>query len=84
MVFLLLVIYSLGRVWSTLLPKRSLVNGTRFEWLGPVLHIINPGKFRIKEVHLPHSYTYERLTKPSSPIFLACNCQYNRFERVIW
>ena len=49
---LLLIIYLFGWVWSTFLPKRSLVNGTRFERLGPILDFINPGKFRIKEVHL--------------------------------
>lgn len=48
-VFLLLVIYSLGILWSTFLPKRSRVEGTRFEWLGPALHFVNPGKFKVKE-----------------------------------
>ncbi|KAH9002452.1 oligopeptide transporter [Lactarius hatsudake] len=48
-VFLLLVIYSMGVFWSTFFPRRSWVNETRFEWLGPTLHIINPGPFRLKE-----------------------------------
>ncbi|KAI0273164.1 OPT oligopeptide transporter protein-domain-containing protein [Russula aff. rugulosa BPL654] len=48
-VFLLLLIYSLGTLWATFLPKRSRVEGTRFEWLGPALHFVNPGKFRLKE-----------------------------------
>ena len=55
-VFLLLVIYSFGKFWSTFFPKRSLVKGTRFERLGPALHFINPGEFGIKEVRLPSSY----------------------------
>ncbi|KAH9972971.1 oligopeptide transporter [Lactifluus volemus] len=48
-VFLLLVIYSIGLLWSTFLPNRSSVEGTRYQWLGPTLHIINPGKFKLKE-----------------------------------
>ncbi|KAF8464965.1 oligopeptide transporter [Russula ochroleuca] len=48
-VFLLLIIYTLGVFWSTFLPKRSWVEGTRFEWLGPALDFINPGAFRLKE-----------------------------------
>ncbi|KAH9983191.1 OPT oligopeptide transporter protein-domain-containing protein [Russula compacta] len=48
-VFLILIIYSFGIFWSTILPKRSLVEGTRYEWAGPALHFINPGKFRLKE-----------------------------------
>jgi hypothetical protein len=61
--FLLPVIYLFGRFWSTILPKRSLVNGTRFEQLGPALHFINPGEFRIKEVRLSRLHT---LSIPSS------------------
>ena len=49
-VFLLLIIYSLGVFWSTFFPRRSWVKGTRFEWLGPTLHFINPGEFKLKEV----------------------------------
>ncbi|KAH9985220.1 OPT oligopeptide transporter protein-domain-containing protein [Russula compacta] len=48
-VFLILIIYSFGVFWSTFLPKRSLVEGTRYKWAGPALHFINPGKFRLKE-----------------------------------
>ncbi|KAN0128570.1 OPT superfamily oligopeptide transporter [Lactarius tabidus] len=48
-VFLLLVIYSLGVFWSTFFPRRSWVKGTRYEWLGPTLHFINPGEFGLKE-----------------------------------
>ncbi|KAH8982788.1 oligopeptide transporter [Lactarius akahatsu] len=48
-VFLLLVIYSMGVFWSTFFPRRSWVKETRFEWLGPTLHFINPGQFRLKE-----------------------------------
>ncbi|KAI9508126.1 OPT oligopeptide transporter protein-domain-containing protein [Russula earlei] len=47
--FLLLVTYTFGVLWSALLPSRSHVEGTRFEWLGPTLHFINPGKFLLKE-----------------------------------
>lgn len=50
--FLLLVIYSFGVFWATVVPKRYVVEGTRFEWLGPALDFINPGKFKIKEVRL--------------------------------
>ncbi len=56
--FLLLLIYSLGILWSTFLPKRSRVEGTRFEWLGPALHFVNPGKFKLKEVRLSCSYSW--------------------------
>ncbi|KAH9173341.1 oligopeptide transporter [Lactarius sanguifluus] len=48
-VFLLLLIYLLGKLWSTFFPRHSWVEGTRFEWLGPTLHFINPGQFRLKE-----------------------------------
>ncbi|OCH87394.1 oligopeptide transporter [Obba rivulosa] len=48
-VFLLLLIYSVGRVWATFLPRGSSVEGTRFSRLAPVLEFINPGEFRIKE-----------------------------------
>ncbi|KAH9002451.1 OPT oligopeptide transporter protein-domain-containing protein [Lactarius hatsudake] len=48
-VFLLLLIYLLGKFWSTFFPRHSWVEGTRFEWLGPTLHFINPGQFRLKE-----------------------------------
>ena len=51
-VFLLLIIYSLGVFWSTFFPRRSWVKGTRFEWLGPTLHFINPGGFKLKEVRI--------------------------------
>ncbi|KAI9447706.1 oligopeptide transporter [Lactarius indigo] len=47
--FLLLVIYLLGKFWSTFFPRPSWVEGTRFERLGPTLHFINPGEFRLKE-----------------------------------
>jgi hypothetical protein len=48
-VFLLLIIYTLGVFWATFLPKRSQVEGTRFEWLGPTLDFVNPGVFGLKE-----------------------------------
>ena len=54
--FLLLIIYSLGIFWSKFLPDHSLVEGTRFERLGPVLDFVNPGVFRLKEVGLSFSY----------------------------
>lgn len=49
-VFLLLLIYSVGTAWATFLPRRSWVEATRFEYLGPILHFINPGEFGLKEV----------------------------------
>ncbi|VDB91635.1 unnamed protein product [Peniophora sp. CBMAI 1063] len=48
-VFSLLVVYSFGQAWAKFVPQRSWVQGTRFEYLGPVLHILNPGPFGIKE-----------------------------------
>jgi hypothetical protein len=49
-VFLLLLVYTFGNLWAILFPRRQWVHGTRFEWLGPVLHFINPGDFKLKEV----------------------------------
>lgn len=49
-VFLLLLVYTSGQAWATFLPRKSWVEGTRWERLGPVLHALNPGKFTIKEV----------------------------------
>lgn len=60
--FLLLVIYSLGVFWSTFFPRRSWVMGTRLEWLGPTLHFINPGTFKIKEVRFTPSHLSALLT----------------------
>ncbi|KIK93983.1 hypothetical protein PAXRUDRAFT_143839 [Paxillus rubicundulus Ve08.2h10] len=48
-VFLLLLIYTAGLTWAKFLPQRSLVEGTRFERLGPIFEFINPGEFKIKE-----------------------------------
>ncbi|EMD38929.1 hypothetical protein CERSUDRAFT_112637 [Gelatoporia subvermispora B] len=48
-VFLLLLIYSVGRAWAAFMPRGSTVGGTRFSRLAPVLEFINPGEFRIKE-----------------------------------
>ena len=60
--FLLLVIYSLGVFWSAFFPRRSWVEGTRFEWLGPTLHFINPGTFKLKEVRFASSHLSALLT----------------------
>jgi hypothetical protein len=49
-VFLLLIIYTFGNAWATCLPKRTLVEGTRFEILAPIFGFINPGAFTLKEV----------------------------------
>jgi hypothetical protein len=49
-VFLLLVVYSLGTAWAAILPRKELVEGTRFAALAPVLHFVNPCDFGIKEV----------------------------------
>ncbi|KAH8987176.1 OPT oligopeptide transporter protein-domain-containing protein [Lactarius akahatsu] len=48
-VFLQLIIYSLGILWSAFLPRKSWVEGTRLEWLGLALHFVNPGEFKLKE-----------------------------------
>lgn len=48
--FLLLLIYTAGNVWARIFPRRSWVEGTRFHSIGFLLHFINPGEFRIKEV----------------------------------
>ncbi|KAL0960200.1 hypothetical protein HGRIS_011834 [Hohenbuehelia grisea] len=48
-VFLLLLIYSVGNAWAAVFPKRSLVEGTRFAFLGSFLHFLNPGPFTLKE-----------------------------------
>ncbi|KAH7887105.1 OPT oligopeptide transporter protein-domain-containing protein [Phlebopus sp. FC_14] len=48
-VFLLLLIYSLGMAWAKFLPRRSWVEGTWLEILGPLAEFVNPGEFRIKE-----------------------------------
>ena len=60
-VFLLLIIYTVGIVWAKYLPQASWVEGTRFAGLAPVLHFINPGEFRIKEVGPPSSIILRRL-----------------------
>ena len=49
-VFLLLLIHSVGVVWSKVLPRRESVERTVYAKFGPVLGFINPGEFRIKEV----------------------------------
>nr|AGA20377.1 oligopeptide transporter 6 [Phanerodontia chrysosporium] len=48
-VFLLLLIYSIGNLWATFLPRAAWVGNTRFARLAPVLEFINPGEFRLKE-----------------------------------
>ncbi|RPD55663.1 oligopeptide transporter [Lentinus tigrinus ALCF2SS1-7] len=48
-VFLLLLIYSVGIAWAKYLPRKELVEGTRFARLAGVIDFINPGEFRIKE-----------------------------------
>ncbi|TFK71695.1 oligopeptide transporter [Pluteus cervinus] len=48
-VFLLLLVYTAGNIWAKVLPRRSLTDGTRFEWLSGLIHFINPGDFRMKE-----------------------------------
>ena len=60
-VFLLLIIYTVGIVWAKYLPQASWVEGTRFAGLAPVLHFINPGEFRIKEVGPPSSAIFPSL-----------------------
>ncbi|KAI6095908.1 OPT oligopeptide transporter protein-domain-containing protein [Pisolithus croceorrhizus] len=48
-VFLLLLSYTVGLAWAKFVPRRSSVEGTRFESLGPILDFFNPGEFKIKE-----------------------------------
>ncbi|KAK7687874.1 hypothetical protein QCA50_009093 [Cerrena zonata] len=48
-VFLLLIIYSFGILWAAVFPRASLVEGTRWSRLGPILKFINPGPFGLKE-----------------------------------
>ncbi|KAF9269595.1 oligopeptide transporter [Marasmius fiardii PR-910] len=48
-VFLLLITYTIGEVMANFLPRRSTVEGTRLQFLGPALHVINPGPFQLKE-----------------------------------
>lgn len=50
-VFLLLLIYTAGNAWAKLLPQETLVIGTRFERLAPILRFINHGPFTLKEVN---------------------------------
>jgi len=49
-VFLLLIIYTFGNAWAKCLPRRTLVEGTAFEILAPILDFVNPGAFTLKEV----------------------------------
>ncbi|KAL0058232.1 hypothetical protein AAF712_015099 [Marasmius tenuissimus] len=48
-VFLLLVTYTVGELMAKILPGRSTVEGTRFQFLGPFFHALNPGPFKLKE-----------------------------------
>ncbi|PCH44332.1 peptide transporter MTD1 [Wolfiporia cocos MD-104 SS10] len=48
-VFLLLLIYTVGVAWAKFLPRSSWINNPRLEWLKPILDVINPGDFRLKE-----------------------------------
>lgn len=53
--FLLLLNYSVGTAWAAVLPRASLVEGTRFSRLAPLIHFINPGPFGLKEVRRTRS-----------------------------
>ncbi|KAL0580004.1 hypothetical protein V5O48_002007 [Marasmius crinis-equi] len=48
-VFLLLVTYTIGEFMAKALPRRSSVEGTKFQALGPIFHVLNPGPFQMKE-----------------------------------
>jgi len=50
MVFLLLLTYTAGNAWAKFLPTKRMVIGTRFEALGSILEVLNPGPFGLKEV----------------------------------
>ena len=58
---MLLLIYTVGVVWSTFLPRQSWVEGTRLEALGPVIHLVSPGLFQLKKVStsLPMKYLFD-------------------------
>lgn len=77
-VFLLLLIYSVGTAWAAFLPRRSWTEGTRFEFVGPILHFINPGEFGLKEVCLLVSICLEPCSTFSArdchPCSLNCSC----------
>jgi hypothetical protein len=51
-VFMLLLIYTFGVAWATILPQQSWTERTRFQRFGPLVHFINPGEFRLKEVYI--------------------------------
>ncbi|KAI9154677.1 Oligopeptide transporter [Paramyrothecium foliicola] len=51
-VFLCLLAYVIGVTWSVALPRRHHVEKflpSQANWLGPVVHFINPGHFGLKE-----------------------------------
>ena len=80
-VFLLLIIYTVGTAWAKFLPRRETVRGTRFDSLGSVFHLLNPGDFGIKEV----SYYYTSSPVRSRCLLLkACRCVNCRIYRFWW
>lgn len=66
-VFLLLLIYSVGNCYAKLLPRRSLVVGTRFEALASIIGFINPGDFTLKE-HVVASLVASTAASSSSAV----------------
>lgn len=50
-IFLLLLVYTLGNAWALFLPKPATFE-TRTPWLVPVVRLINPGPFGLKEVNI--------------------------------
>lgn len=79
-VFLLLLIYSFGVAWAKYLPRAEWVEGTRFARLGPTLHFLNPGEFRLKEVRTSLSNLDSQVTDKS----VACNCFSGRVHGFWW
>lgn len=72
-VFLLLIIYTIGNAWARFLPRASLVEGTRFESLAPIISFINPGEFMLKEVSVD---CLSRLDRELNFCYVAC-CRFS-------
>ncbi|CAE6519790.1 unnamed protein product [Rhizoctonia solani] len=47
-IFLLLLVYTIGNAWAILLPRPEIFQN-RIPWLVPIIRIVNPGPFGLKE-----------------------------------
>ncbi|KAF8710272.1 Peptide transporter MTD1, partial [Rhizoctonia solani] len=47
-IFLLLLVYTIGKAWEMLLPKPEQFE-SRIPWLAPIVRVINPGPYGLKE-----------------------------------